>query len=177
MKTGILLGILLSTVPFAGFAADLNQVPPRTRADILELINMTGGAHMGLLFGRALSQQMINNLQASHPDVSPKAFTIIKEETRKMLADPRTMDQLIEKLVPIYAKYYSDRDVRQMIAFYKTPLGKKIIRNNPGIAQDSLQQGEQWGRNVLAPELVKRIQARLKQAGINLDRPAGGSSH
>lgn len=171
MKTGILLGILLSTIPLSGFAADSNQVPPRTRADILELINMTGGAQMGLLFGRALSQQMINNLQASHPDISPKAFTIIKEETRKMLADPRTMDQLIEKLVPIYARYYSDQDVRQMIAFYKTPLGKKIIRNNPEIAQDSLQQGEQWGRNVLAPELVKRIQARLQQAGINLNQP------
>ncbi|MHB8425963.1 MAG: DUF2059 domain-containing protein, partial [Gammaproteobacteria bacterium] len=121
--------------------------------------------------------QMINNLQASHPDISPKAFTIIKEETRKMLADPHTTDQLIEKLVPIYAKYYSDQDVRQMIAFYKTPMGKKIIRNNPEIAQDSLQQGEQWGRTVLAPELVKRIQARLKQAGINLNQPAGGPSH
>ncbi|MHB8425870.1 MAG: DUF2059 domain-containing protein, partial [Gammaproteobacteria bacterium] len=139
MKTGILLGILLSTIPLSGFTADSNQVPPRTRADILELINMTGGAQMGLLFGRALSQQMINNLQASHPDISPKAFTIIKEETRKMLADPHTTDQLIEKLVPIYAKYYSDQDVRQMIAFYKTPMGKKIIRNNPEIAQDSLQ--------------------------------------
>ncbi|MGH8403520.1 MAG: DUF2059 domain-containing protein, partial [Gammaproteobacteria bacterium] len=114
---------------------------------------------------------LINNLQASHPDISPKAFTIIKDETGKMLTDPHTTDQLVQMLVPIYAKYYSDEDVRQMIAFYKTPLGQKIIRNNSAIAQASMQDGEQWGKTVLAPELVKRIKARFEQEGIKLNQP------
>ncbi|MGH8399440.1 MAG: DUF2059 domain-containing protein, partial [Gammaproteobacteria bacterium] len=125
MKNGILLGILLGILPLAGFAADTATVPAPLRTDILQLINMTGGAQMAVLMGNALSQQLINNLQASHPDISPKAFTIIKDETGKMLADPHTTDQLVQMLVPIYAKYYSDEDVRQMIAFYKTPLGQK----------------------------------------------------
>ncbi|MGA9853183.1 MAG: DUF2059 domain-containing protein [Gammaproteobacteria bacterium] len=171
MKTGFLLALLLNILPLAALAADTNTVQTPLRTDILQLINMTGGAQMGLLFGNALSQQLVNNLQASHPDISPKAFTIIKEETNKMLADPHTTDQLVEMLVPIYAKHYTDEDIRQMIAFYKTPLGQKIIRNNPEIAQASLQDGEQWGKNVLAPQLIKRIQTRFQQEGIKLNQP------
>ncbi|HVC36788.1 MAG TPA: DUF2059 domain-containing protein [Gammaproteobacteria bacterium] len=177
MKSGILLFILLVTLPLSGFAADAGQIPAPLRTDILQLIGMTGGAHMEQLFGNAIAQQINNNLRASHPNISPKAFTIIKEETAKMLVDTSINKHLVEMLVPIYAKYYSDADVRQMIAFYKTPLGQKIIFDNPEIARASLQDGEQWGKDVLAPELVKRIRARFQQEGIKLDEPAGESPH
>ncbi|MGA9856039.1 MAG: DUF2059 domain-containing protein [Gammaproteobacteria bacterium] len=173
MKSVILLSTLLLTLPASAFAAGTDQIPAPLRADILQLIEMTGGAHMGQLFGNAIAQQIINNLQASHPDISPKAFTIIKQETSGMLADPAINKQLVEMLVPIYAQYYTDADVRQMIAFYKTPLGQKIIQNNPEIAHASMQDGEQWGKDVLAPELVKRIRARFQQEDIKLDDTAG----
>ncbi|HVA54566.1 MAG TPA: DUF2059 domain-containing protein [Gammaproteobacteria bacterium] len=177
MKSGILLSIFLLTLPASAFAADTDQIPAPLRADILQLVEMTGGAHMGQLFGNAIAQQIINNLRASHPDISPKAFTIIKEETGNLLADPAVNKQLVEMLVPIYAKQFTDADVRQMIAFYKTPLGQKIIQSNPEIAQASMRDGDQWGKEVLAPELVKRIRARFQQEGIKLDEPAGKPLH
>ncbi|MGH8114727.1 MAG: DUF2059 domain-containing protein, partial [Rhodanobacteraceae bacterium] len=77
-------------------------------------------------------------------------------------------------LVPIFAKYYTDADVRGMIAFYKTPLGQKVIATNPKIAQAGLQAGESLGRE-LAPQLVANIKARFKQEGIKLDESKGGS--
>ena len=177
MKSRILLSILLLTLPISAFAADTDQIPTPLRTDILQLIEMTSGVHMGQMFGNAIAQQLINNLQASQPDISPKAFTIIKQETGVVLADPNVDKQLVEMLVPIYAKYYTDADVRQMITFYKTPIGQKIIHNNPAIAQASMQDGEQWSKDVLAPELVKRIRARFHQEGIKLDEAAGAPPH
>ncbi len=173
MKPGILLAILLSALPMPGFAAGSDAIPAPFRADILQLIEMTGGTHMGQLFGNAIAQQITNNLKASHPDLPPKAITIVKEETGKVLSNPKVSKQLTDMLVPIYARYYTDEDVRQMIAFYKTPLGKKIIKNNPEILQASMQSGEQWGRDVLGPELVQRIRTRFQQEGIKLDNTAG----
>ncbi len=177
MKSGMLLFTLLVALPATGITADTDKLPAPLRADILKLIDMTGGAHMGQLFGNAIAQQLINNLKASHPDITPKAFTIIKVETGNLLANPAINKQLVEMLVPIYAKYYTDADVRQMIAFYKTPLGQKIIQNNPEIAQASMRDGEQWGKDVLAPELVKRIRARFQKEGIKIDEPADESQH
>ncbi|MGB9429882.1 MAG: DUF2059 domain-containing protein [Gammaproteobacteria bacterium] len=171
MKINILLGILLSMLPLTGFANGTGTLPEPLRTDILQLMKMTGAARTGPLIGNVISQQLVNNLKAAHPDIAPKAFTIVQEETQKSMSDPETMNQLVEMLAPIYAKYYTDADVRQMIAFYKTPLGQKIIRTNPEIAQASLQDGEQWGRTVLAPELIKRIQARFQQEGIKLTEP------
>ncbi|MDE2197256.1 MAG: DUF2059 domain-containing protein [Gammaproteobacteria bacterium] len=170
------LAALLLAIPFATRAADSGApvpVPAQTRADIIQLINMTGGMRVGQLLGNAYANQIINNLKASHPDLPPKAFDIVAQETKDMLADRQSMEQLTQQLVPVFARYYSDDEVRHIIAFYKTPLGQKIIKMTPQITHDSLQVGEQWGRTVMGPELVQRIQARFKQEGIQLDGAAG----
>lgn len=176
MKTGIALAILLTALPAAGFAAEAPAtVPEPLHSDILQLIKMTQATNMAQLVGDAVAQQLANNLKAAHPEVPQKAFTIIQEETRKTFTDPATINKLINNLVPVFAKYYTDQDVRGMIAFYKTPLGKKVIATNPKIAQAGLQIGEDWGR-ALAPELVQHIQERFKQEGIKLDDDKGSST-
>lgn len=173
MKTSMTLGIILFLLPLASSAASTNhKVPEPLHRDILQLIKMTQATNMAQLIGNAVAQQLDNNLKAAHPDISPKAFTIIQDETRKTFANPTTISQLIDRLVPMFAKYYTDKDVRGMIAFYKTPLGQKVIRANPKIAQASMQIGEEWGRT-LAPELVQHIQERFKQAGIKLNELKG----
>ena len=176
MKTGILMlgGILLAVLPAMGFAAgSAATVPEPLHGDILRLIKLTQASNMAELVGNALAQQLVNNLRAADPTISPKAFTIVEQETSKIFTDPATINQLVDRLVPVFAKYYTDQDVRGMIAFYTTPLGQKMIRTTPKLALASLQIGEAWGRE-LAPELVKHIQARFKQAGIKVNE-AGNS--
>jgi hypothetical protein len=177
MKTGIMMlgGMLLAVLPAASFAAGAaDTVPEPLHGDILQLIKMTQATNMAELVGNAVAQQLANNLRAADPTISPKAFSIIEEETSKIFANPATVNGLIERLMPVFAEYYTDQDVRGMIAFYKTPLGQKMIRTNPKIAQASLQIGEAWGRE-LAPELVKHIRARFKQEGIKVNEPGNSS--
>ena len=179
MKTGILMlgGMLLALLPAASFAAGAAaSVPEPLRADILRLIKTTQASNMAELVGNAVAQQLANNLRAADPSISPKAFRIIEEETSKIFTNPATVNGLMERLMPVFAKYYTDQDVRGMIAFYKTPLGQKMIRTTPKVAQASLQIGEAWGRE-LAPKLVKNIQARFKQEGIKVNQPGNSSQN
>ena len=48
------------------------------------------------------------------------------------------MDEIIARLVPIYAKYYTTDDLKQLIAFYKGPLGQKHIKATPALMEDSM---------------------------------------
>ncbi|MGH8278326.1 MAG: hypothetical protein ACRETQ_01995, partial [Gammaproteobacteria bacterium] len=68
MKTALVLGILLSLLPVAGFAADAPaNVPEPLHSDILQLIKMTQATNMASLVGNAVAQQLVNNLKAAHP--------------------------------------------------------------------------------------------------------------
>ncbi|MFA6872810.1 MAG: DUF2059 domain-containing protein [Bacteroidaceae bacterium] len=47
------------------------------------------------------------------------------------------MDFLMDLLMPVYYKYYTLKDIKKIIAFYKTPVGKKLKSSAPQIAVES----------------------------------------
>ena len=68
----------------------------------------------------------------------------------------------MKEIIPIYAKYFSEDDILQLIAFYETPLGQKMIEVMPQLTMDSMQSK--------VPELQEQLKARLESEGlINLE--------
>ena len=76
--------------------------------------------------------------------------------------------ELVDLLVPIYAKYYSDDEVKQLIQLYQSPIGKKMLNVLPNVMAESQVAGQKWGEQlgrqcmmeVLAehPEMQKAIE-------------------
>ncbi|WP_294293838.1 DUF2059 domain-containing protein [uncultured Chryseobacterium sp.] len=58
--------------------------------------------------------------------------------------------------IPIYAKYYSESDLDELIRFYKTPLGQKIITNTPLIMKESVEVGRDFGQKI-GKKLVEKL--------------------
>ena len=80
--------------------------------------------------------------------------------------------QLIELIIPVYSKYYSDDEIKQLTELYGTPLGHKMILVTPKIMAESQEAGGKWGRElgrqcmmeVLAehPEFIKSMEEAKK---------------
>jgi hypothetical protein len=60
----------------------------------------------------------------------------------------RDPNHLMDLLMPIYAKYYTDEDLKGLIALYQTPLGKKMLTVLPKIMAESQAAGGQWGQQL-----------------------------
>ncbi len=67
-----------------------------------------------------------------------------------------SMDELITKLEPVYAKYYTLEDLKNIIQFYETPTGQKIKETTPNVLEESMKIGKEWGLEVGA-ELMQEI--------------------
>ncbi|MFA6448073.1 MAG: DUF2059 domain-containing protein [bacterium] len=84
------------------------------------------------------------------------------EKTYKSIFAIFDVDSLINKIyVPIYAKHFSDDDIKAMIAFYDSPVGKKLVAESPAIATESMNEISV----VFIPQLamsVKNITEELK---------------
>ncbi|UCC83546.1 MAG: DUF2059 domain-containing protein, partial [Gemmatimonadota bacterium] len=69
------------------------------------------------------------------------------------------VDRFIEILVPLYDRYLTLDEIRQLIAFYESPLGRRLVEIQPILAAESMLAGQEWGGRLsmeVAADLAKR---------------------
>lgn len=59
-----------------------------------------------------------------------------------------SLPALYDKLVKVYAETYTKEDIKAMIAFYETPVGKKMGEKAGEIAEKSQAAGMEWGQSL-----------------------------
>lgn len=115
---------------------------------VRKLLEVTGST--------SLSKQMIDNIvemyRQSYSDVQQTFW----EEFRK----EANAEELQSQIIPIYEKYYTEEELTQLIAFYESPLGRKVVQSLPQILQESMKVGEVWGK-----ALGERVYKKLVEKG------------
>jgi len=138
--------ILMAT---SAFAAD---IPRKKQQSIRTLLELTGMARLA----DQMIGQMFEQFAKNAPSVPAEAWQRLK---KKMKAD-----ELIVLIMPVYEKYYSQEDLDTMIAFYRTPVGQKVIRTLPDVSREGFIVGQEWGRRK-GEEVVRELRKEglLKQ--------------
>jgi hypothetical protein len=112
--------------------------------EILKITN-TEGMMRGSVTDQA--RLMTEQIQRAMPDVAPEALALFKritlEETEKSI--PRLLDASAR----IYARHFSEDDLRGLVAFYKTPLGSKLIAQLPEVSPECSQMSAELGGDML----------------------------
>ncbi|MEO8938463.1 MAG: DUF2059 domain-containing protein [Burkholderiaceae bacterium] len=94
-------------------------------------------------------------------------FDAAAKEAIGIVSDPKLVDQTLDKMIPIYAKYFTAAEAKQLIAFYKTPIGMKSQSSIPQANNESLQAafvGFQPKLNALMEKTLKtQIDAATKK--------------
>jgi len=71
-------------------------------------------------------------------------------------------DDLANLIVPVYESNFETEDIDSLLAFYRTPLGRKLIENTPQISKQAGEAGRllgmKIGRNV-GEKIGKRLAA------------------
>jgi hypothetical protein len=127
------------------------EIAPEKRAEIDKMLQLTG---MTKLVDQ-MKTQMITGFKANMPG-APAGFW-------DKFAAKMDAQGLIEKVVPIYDKYYTIDDLRAVNAFYSSPAGQKILATLPQIMQESMAAGQAWGQEV-AKKAAEEIAAESKAA-------------
>lgn len=148
------------------------KINPAKEADIRKLLDIMGTKALAVQTMDATLNGMRPMLAGTLPpgDYQQKLIDLFFEKFRAK-ADPQ---QVVDMVVPIYDKHLSHDEIKGLIAFYGTPLGKKTLAVLPAIAAESGEAGQKWGENlgrdcmreVLAehPDLASALQAASKNA-------------
>lgn len=74
--------------------------------------------------------------------------------------------ELEDMVVVVYEHHFSSDELREVIAFYQTPVGQKMVSEMPAVMQESMQAGREWGGRLGAS-----IAAQLQSEGVQM-RPS-----
>lgn len=66
-----------------------------------------------------------------------------------------------------YASRFTEAELKEILALYKTPLGQKLISEEPKAVDDATKRVDQWASK-FAEEVLTRIRAEMKKKGHNL---------
>ena len=134
MRTGVVRLALVAALVVSGPRVHGEPVPStEMQEDIRALLEITGAGDMAT----QMMNQMVGSMKGAMPNVPEEFWT-------KFMAGADT-EELVEMIVPIYAKYFTEDEIKELRSFYETPLGRKVISTLPAVMQESMLAGQRWG--------------------------------
>jgi len=77
------------------------------------------------------------------------------------------LDALKQEIAGLYAKALTEQELKQVLTFYKTPLGAKLLTVEPKLFDQSMQHTSDWAEKFSEEALVK-IRNEMRKLGHEL---------
>jgi hypothetical protein len=140
-------------------------VDPALRADIERLMDITGASARAAQLASAVSDAFLNGLRQTQQSVPPRLIGVVRDVLNSEFELAFNGPEIKDKQVALYAKYFTHEDVKGMLAFYQTDLGKKTIAAMPSITREGVAIGQQWAEAQM-PRVLEVLETRLKSEGL-----------
>ncbi len=75
--------------------------------------------------------------------------------------------ELVDASARIYASHFTEAELKKILAFYQTPLGKKMIVEEPKALDESMANAGNWGNN-FSEEVINRMREEMKKRGHDI---------
>jgi hypothetical protein len=111
---------------------------------------------------------MIEQTKNVFLQTNPALAKDINDVSDKMQQEYKTKsEELANEVAKRYASRFTEAELKDAVAFYSTPLGKKITTQEPEIIAESLAFARQWAQQ-LSEEILGKMRAEMKKRGHDL---------
>lgn len=96
--------------------------------------------------------------------VQEKDKAIYEKHRKKFLKEIKSTlswDSIKEPIIDAYSKVYSKQEVEELITFYQSPLGQKMLKKMPELMQVTMQVVQQTSRKMIPR--MQALQAELQK--------------
>ena len=147
--TLLVTGVFTFVLPAAGQADEVSH-----RAAAESLLELTQVEQL-----MSQSRDQLLELQVKqNPALAPH-----ERQLRAFFAKYLSWDRLKPDLIKIYMAEFAEADLREMIAFYRTPAGRKAIQKMPALVAQTAEVSRAQMRRHL-PELQQMLEAASSSA-------------
>jgi len=161
MKRFVPVIIFVIWLSLSGFAQTSTDDSPATKADVERYFHTINTNDMMKKMMSAMSgsiHQMLHEQYLKHQDELPADY---ESKMNKMMDDMfanMPWDAMLQAMVPAYQKHLTKGDIDNLVAFYSTPTGEKVLREMPAMMAESMQD-----MMPIITKYTQSIETRLKK--------------
>jgi uncharacterized protein len=111
---------------------------------------------------------LIERIKYMHLQTNPmlsKPLEEVAAQLRKEFA--KVTQELLQEMASLYASRFTEAELKQIAAFYKSPAGQKVIKEEPQILEVTMQQLKAW-HDRFGEQLMARFRVEMKKRGHEL---------
>ena len=166
MTARLFVAIGLAVATLTGPASAQQQPAPTPNAIALakEILTLRGGA----AFLSPIVPGVVESARGVFEQQSPNLGKDLREVSAKLRKDlePKR-EELVTVVARAFAQRFTEQELKDAIAFYKTPLGKKLLTEEPAAIDDGLKAAQTWA-DQLSGSVMEMIRAEMKKKGHDL---------
>ena len=106
---------------------------------------------------RAGNMAMVDAQTAANPAMAPFKDVLLEWAEKHL-----TWEVMAPPMSAVYAEKFTEPELRELIAFYRTPAGRKLVEVTPELTQRGAQIGAEVAQRYMS-ELQEMIQARAQE--------------
>ena len=160
-------GVALAQAPPAppAVAASSPGATDEARAAARDLLEASGGIKVASTMIWLLRNQMVAGLQRSTSKPEAEIGRIVDEVLLPEMQGH--VGELSNLSIEINMAHYTLDEMRQLAAFYRTPLGQRVVEVAPKVGALAAAAGQAWGARV-AQDAFRKNAEELRRRGITL---------
>ena len=97
------------------------------------------------------------------PDATPAQLAEVDKFSESMFKS-MPVDEMVDAMVPIYQKHLTKQDLEGILAFYSSPVGQKLQREQPAMMQEGMRVGGEIGRKRIGDMMQQMDEFTTKMA-------------
>lgn len=161
MQRSLLVVAIVSLLGWNCIAQTSTADSPATKEDIEKYLEVTHSRDMARKLMDSMSQgmrQMLHEQYLKHKDELPPDYESRMTARMDAMLQNMPWDEMMQAVAPVYQKHLTKGDIDNLIAFYSSPTGEKLMRELPSILTESMQT-----MTPIMSKYIERVQQRLRE--------------
>jgi hypothetical protein len=158
------LGLAFSALPAGAQQPAAPQLKPVSPSAMQAARDLLTVKNVGQVYANAIPnivQRVKDQILASNLSYQKDLNEIALAEAKSMAGREK---EIGEEMAKIYANDFTEQELKDLTAFYKSPLGQKLLTEEPKSIQASMQYMNQWAQ-AFSGTVVNDFRNEMKKRG------------
>lgn len=138
---------------------------PEAVAVAEQIIEVSGAKQRSMEMVDAMIPGAIATLKKEAPDIPDDVLNLFKTAFRHEVE--KSLPDMLHAEARLYAIHFTVAELNELLAFYRTSLGQKMLVEQPKIFAEIIPLGQAWGREVGIRAMQAAIES-LRQEGVKI---------
>jgi hypothetical protein len=157
--------VLVALAVTAFFAPAQAQTPsPNAIAMAKEIITVKNSAGSF----NAVLPRVVERIKGMLLQTNPMLSKDLNDVSAKLQKDySKAAGEPLTEAAKVYASKFTEQELRTILTFYKSPVGKKMIEQEPLAFQESVRNVDTWSEK-LSEDILIKFRNEMRKKGHNL---------